>query len=108
MTTDLPPPRLVARLPWVPLALVATALLFVLMSVGSPELRADSPGYFAYVRSLVLDHDLDFANEWAHWGLKPLPTTPTGRMSNPYSIGPALIWMPFFLLAHVYVWLASV
>jgi hypothetical protein len=66
-------------------------------------LRADVPVYYCYVRSLAFDHDLDFANEWEHWGFDELPVTATGHRRNQGSIGPSLFWAPFFALAHAYV-----
>lgn len=65
-----------------------------------PEFRADSPSYFVYLRSFVFDHDLDFANEWEHWGYPPQERTPTGLRRNYHTVGPAIVWSPFFLLAH--------
>jgi len=81
------------------------ALLFALilaLAAISPDLRlrhADSPKYFAYLRSLAKDGDLDFANEWTHWGEPPPPLTPTGHRFTQASIGPALMWAPFYLVA---------
>jgi hypothetical protein len=80
------------------------ALLFALAGFTQPEgLRADFAGYFSYLRSATFDRDLDFANEWAHWGYDEAPRTATGRRFNQYTVGPALLWSPFFLAAHVYV-----
>jgi len=76
---------------------------FTIAALAGPEFRADAPGYYVYLRSAAVDHDLDFANEWDRWGFPPLPVTPTGRRPNLYSVGPALAWAPFFAIAHVYV-----
>lgn len=69
------------------------------------ELRfgADSLSYFAYLRSASFDLDLDFANEWRHWGIAAPSATATGKVANFQSIGPALVWSPFYALAHVFV-----
>ncbi|MCL4822255.1 MAG: hypothetical protein KJ067_24265 [Vicinamibacteria bacterium] len=48
----------------------------------------------------MFDHDLDFANEWEHWGYPPQERTPTGLRRNYHTVGPAIVWSPFFLLAH--------
>jgi hypothetical protein len=79
----------------------------------SPTLRSDGVAYYAYVRSLVIDGDLDFRNEFSvgnpafleeyrdekgTW--RPELFTKTGYLMNRYSPGPALLWSPFFLLAH--------
>lgn len=73
----------------------------------TPVIQHDGTGYYAYVRSLFVDGDLRFANE-----LDPLrspfrttdlsySTTATGYTPNPWSVGPALLWTPFWLLAHL-------
>ena len=81
----------------------ALAVAFSIAAAAGPEFRGDSASYFAYVRSAVFDHDLDFADEWEHWGYAKAPPTPTGHRPNVQSVGPALAWAPFYLLAHAYV-----
>ena len=40
-------------------------LLFVFaLPLVNPWVRGDGVGYYAYVRSLLIDHDLRFENEW--------------------------------------------
>jgi len=65
----------------------------------------DGQMYYAYVRSWVIDGDLDFKNEF--YSLTPrrshIPVfdlTPTGLVPNKYPIGFGLISFPFFVLAH--------
>ena len=76
---------------------------FAVSTVVPQEFRADSASYFVYLRSAVFDGDLDFADEWEHWGYPPQRITPTGLRVNSQSVGPALLWSPFYLAAHVYV-----
>jgi hypothetical protein len=84
--------------------LVVLVTVLALGSLSAPQFhRADFPQYFCYLRSMVFDRDLDFANEWAHWGFPEQPVTPTGHRRIQGSIGPALFWSPFYLLAHGYV-----
>jgi hypothetical protein len=72
-------------------------------------LRGDSRKYYAYLPSIVIDHDLDFRNDYAQMagGLseegEPLELnyTATGLVANAASIGPAIFWAPFFLVALV-------
>jgi hypothetical protein len=91
-------------------ALTAVCLVTFLVTIPLPRvdgqlLGTDGLGYYVYLPSIVIDRDLDFANQAAT--LSPngpvLPTrpTPTGRLGNPWPVGPALLWLPFFLLAHV-------
>ncbi len=83
------------------------------LSLLYPALRGDGVAYYAYVRSLVIDGNLDFRNEFVignpafveeyrdengNW--RPQLITETGYLMNRYSPGPALLWTPFFLLAH--------
>src|SRR5262245_60047209 len=53
-----------------PLVVSATLALALAIGASSPTqfLRADFPQYFAYLRSMAFDRDLDFADEWAYWG----------------------------------------
>jgi hypothetical protein len=85
---------------------VVIATLATALAVGAavrPEFpRTDFRQYFCYLRSLAMDGDLDFANEWEHYGFDE-PLTPTGHRRVQGSIGPALFWSPFYAVAHVYV-----
>jgi hypothetical protein len=77
---------------------------YALAAAVDPELRrGDARGYFAWLRSAAFDRDLDFANEYEAWNLDPQPLTETGRRYNQYTAGPAVVWSPFFALAHLYV-----
>jgi len=93
--------------------LLVAAFLLTLPLV-TPRLRgADEIEYFAYLRSLAFDGDLDFANEYQHFyardpqGLAGFRETflerrepATGRPINFAPLGTALLWSPFYLLAH--------
>ncbi len=83
-----------------PLALACT---YALGAWVGPEVRADGSSYFAYLRSLAFDGDLDFANEREEWGLGEGPRTATGLTASTHPVGPALFWSPFFAVAHLYV-----
>ena len=97
------------RRPWMLMA----ALLLTLPLV-TPRIRgADEIEYFAYLRSAVFDHDLEFGNEYAHFhaqdpsGLAGFKATfldlrepLTGRHINFAPLGTALFWAPAYLLAH--------
>jgi hypothetical protein len=98
------PPR--AALPWRSFLAVLSAC-YALTALVRPEFRADSGAYFAYLRSLAFDGDLDFSNEWEEWGQALPPPTATGLPGNQQSVGPALVWSPFFLLAHLWVRLSG-
>lgn len=90
-------------------------LLFVLtLPLVTPRVRgADEIEYFSYLRSLVFDNDLEFGNEYQHFydrdpeGLAGFKATflgrrepLTGRHINFGPVGSAILWSPFYLLAH--------
>jgi hypothetical protein len=77
---------------------------------------ADEIEYFSYLRSLAFDRDVDFTNEYAYFverdpqGLAGFRATflerreaATGRPINFASLGPAVMWAPFYAVAHVAV-----
>jgi hypothetical protein len=95
--------------------LAVTALAELLLCVGffrerwnaiaarSPEgaglvVRSDGLGYYAWLRSLLVDGDWHFDNEFDEHnpiGDYVPPSgfrTPAGRRPNPWSVGPACVW----------------
>lgn len=79
--------------------------LAVQLSRPVPRLGADAVEYYAHLRSLYFDHDVDFANEFEHFGIlerwdKQRPTV-TGHRRTIFSVGPALLWMPFYAAGDV-------
>jgi hypothetical protein len=90
--------------------LAAVCLLAFLVTIPVPRvdgqlLGADGFGYFVYLPSVIVDHDLDLANQYAillpNGPIQPTERTSTGLLANPWPVGAALLWLPFFLLAHV-------
>jgi hypothetical protein len=98
---------------------VMCVLVFLLVRLPRAEqsvLSADGPGYFSYLRSVLIDGDLDFHNEYEYLGYCKEGDTPSGLICEPYwiqnptstgllgsplSVGPALLWTPFYLAAHI-------
>ncbi len=89
--------------------------LFVLtLPLVTPRMRAaDEIEYYSPLRSLVLDGDLDFGNEYRYFydrdpqGLQGFKQTfldqrepGSGRYLNFAPLGAAFLWSPFFLAAH--------
>ena len=61
----------------------------------------DPTGYYAYLHSVVINHDLHMMDEFAHYGFAgSVNTTVTGYAANPYGIGSAILWAPSYLAAH--------
>jgi hypothetical protein len=96
-------------------------LLFFLASLPllNPWVRGDGVGYYAYARAPLIQHDLDFTEDYRHanesfrgprldeYGQpKSASRTPTGHLDNHFTVGPAILWSPFLLLTHVGVLLA--
>ncbi|MFO7975106.1 MAG: glycosyltransferase family 39 protein [Candidatus Hydrogenedentota bacterium] len=82
---------------------------------SAPEERitgVDPVAYYAWMRSLAFDGDLDFENEYRTLVPKEAlaegsPVDPdgartaTGRVPNVFSIGPGLLWAPFVAMGHL-------
>ncbi len=61
-------------------------------------------GYYSWLRSAVLDGNLNTADEYEHFGYGWIAgTTATGYKDNPWAIGSAILWSPFFLIAHAII-----
>jgi hypothetical protein len=86
----------------------------------NPIVHGDGVGYYAYARAPLIQHNLRFEEDWRHANLyfsqsrtlsngqlRPDEYTETGHVGNLFSIGPALLWTPFLLAAHVTVLLAD-
>lgn len=77
-------------------------LVLAVLYLQPQRVASDGIFYFAPLHSMVVDGDLDFENEYRVLGAQPgyFQRTPTGRLPNNYSIGPAILWLPFYLPAH--------
>ncbi|MBI5186413.1 MAG: tetratricopeptide repeat protein [Nitrospinae bacterium] len=61
---------------------------------------ADDTSWYAYLRSMVIDGDIDFFNEEGYRSRDNL--TSTGYAHNwIYSFGNAIPWLPYFLIGHI-------
>jgi hypothetical protein len=66
------------------------------------RLAADAWYYHAWLPSLVLDGDVDLADEYAVFGnFYDFPRAQSGLYSNVFGIGPALAELPLFLAGHL-------
>jgi hypothetical protein len=95
--------------------------LFFLLSLLflNPWVRGDGVGYYAFARAPLIQHNLDFTEDYRHANEsfrgprldesghpKAEFRTPTGHLENHFTVGPAILWTPFLLLAHAGVLLA--
>ena len=96
--------------------------LFLVFILSLPFLKAyvagDGVGFYAYVRSPLIDHNFSFSSDWENpkKELQMLflvdhfvenPITKTGHLPNYYPVGPAILWSPFLIISHLAV-LASI
>jgi hypothetical protein len=95
-------------------------LFTVTILLINPSIRGDGNGYYAYVRSVVIDHDLCFENEYRRGDPAFVRSSfssdgrlnldlqlPNGYVRNQWAVGPAVLWGPFFLVAHALVGLLN-
>ena len=59
----------------------------------------DDTGYYAFLRSIFFDGDLDFFNELRYAHSEKL--MPTGYVFNNWQMGQALLFLPFFIVGHL-------
>ena len=122
IAVDAPLPRVAVSGSWIVAA--NEKLLFFLflltLPLANPWVRGDGVGYYAYLRSALIDHDLRFENDYlaanesfvishvdAQGRLLPRLYTKTGYVENHFSVGPAILWAPVMLAVHGTVLLAD-
>jgi hypothetical protein len=90
------------------------AIIFLLtLPLSNPWVRGDGVGYYAFARSILIEHRLDFTKDWlaantsfrmgrtdAQGNVASGEYTATGHLDNHFSVGPAILWSPFLLVAH--------
>jgi len=93
-------------------------ILLILFSVSlplmNPWVRGDGVGYYAFARALLIQRNLDFTADYQHANQgfrdarldsagtpKQLFRTRTGHLDNHFSVGPAMLWAPFLICAHI-------
>lgn len=80
--------------------LISILIFIAHYKVVGKAVYGDGIYYYSYVRSAVIDRNLDFKNELEYFK-QPIIQTSLGRTANKFSIGSAILWLPFFLLAHI-------
>ena len=86
------------------------------LPLSNPWVRGDGVGYYAYVRSLLIERNLNFEEDWKHGNdsfvmgrldsngrVVGSEYTQTGHINNHWSIGPSILWAPFLIATHVAV-----
>ncbi len=107
--------------PWVILG-----VFLILIPISLPRVAlSDEVQYYAYLRSVYFDHDLDFRNEYIHFAEEGRrfgdeavanallrtdaanPNPVTGLLRNVAPVGSAILWAPGFALADLGVVIAN-
>jgi hypothetical protein len=95
--------------------MLGLCLLFLLsLPLANPYVHGDGVGYYAYARAVLIQGDLRFEEDWrranegfaqarigADGELQADQYTESGHLSNIFTIGPAILWSPFLISAHV-------
>ncbi len=89
------------------------AIFLVSLPFVNPWVHGDGVGYYAYARSMLIEHRLDFAPDWNHANesfrmnredasgrILAGQYASTGHIGNLWSIGPSILWMPFLAVTH--------
>ena len=90
-------------------------LVFLFLNLKSPlRIEGDGVFYYSYLHSAFFDHDFNFRNQLEHFSsydyfsrkfLAENKLTDIGKTPNAYAVGVAVMWIHFFLLAHLLTWI---
>jgi hypothetical protein len=82
----------------------------------NPIVHGDGVGYYAFARAPLIQHNLHFEEDWRRANsnfaqsrigpdgqLLPDEYADDGYVSNPFTVGPAILWFPVLLFAHFLV-----
>jgi hypothetical protein len=87
-------------------------LVMFLLTVPAvrPWIHGDGRGYYAFARAALFQRNFDFELDWYHGyensprvsdpAFRALYLTPNGHFWNHWTIGPAILWAPFLLVAR--------
>jgi hypothetical protein len=92
---------------------ISGAIFVLTLPLSNPWVRGDGVSYYAYIRSLLVEHHLNFENDWRHANLSfrihsvnpegeiaPKFYTSTGHVMNDYAVGASMLWAPFLVPVH--------
>ena len=95
-------------------------LLLITLPIVNPWVHGDGVGYYAYVHSLLIDHNLAFENEWKagnasftqgrvgpNGEVLENQYTSTHHLDNHFAVGPAILWAPFLIAIHLLILLLN-
>jgi hypothetical protein len=94
-------------------SILLVVFLLSLPAVTRRIYASDEIQYFSWLRSVAFDHDADFDNDYRHFYASGATRDPLfaetfltgvnehGRRHNFATIGPALLWAPFYAVGHL-------
>jgi len=90
------------------LLLILIEIVFTIFLLSPSIHGTDGVSNFVYLRSLVVDHNIDFTNEYEYFDntkdypfkFKDLGVTQTGKPVNRYGIGSSILWSPFYITVY--------
>lgn len=100
------------------LVFLAVGLFFLTRNPDSPYdkmIGSDGKGYYAYLPAIIIHHSFDFAfvEDYEHTyhqsgdNFFDFRIDVDGKTVNKYFPGVAILWLPFFVLAHLFCLLTS-
>jgi len=100
----------------IPYRKILIVCFILTLPIVNPTVHGDGVGYYAYARAILIQHNLRFEEDWRHANrffsaariqadeqLNPEQYTPTGYVDNHFTVGPAILWAPFLIFAHLAV-----
>ena len=118
--SSLPPVAVSGTVPFAAFVKLLFFLFLLSLPLVNPWVRGDGVGYYSYLRSALIDHDLRFENDYlagndsfvasrvdAQGRLIPGEYTRTGYVENHFTVGPAILWAPAVLAVHAGVLLVD-
>jgi hypothetical protein len=88
-------------------------LFLVSLALMNPWVRGDGVGYYAFARAALIQHNFDFTPDYnaanasfrdarleENGDPKPIFRTATNHLENHFTVGPAILWAPFLVVAH--------
>lgn len=92
---------------------ILAAIFAITLPFSNPWVRSDGVNYYAYVRSLLVERELNFEDDWRHAnpGFRLYSVnargqiarefyTSTGHVENKYAVGASMLWAPFLVPVH--------
>ncbi|MBI5620574.1 glycosyltransferase family 39 protein, partial [Candidatus Gottesmanbacteria bacterium] len=81
------------------ITIIYTVLFFSHALFLQKTVYGDGIFYYSWVRSIVVDRDIDFTNDYARFGVTA-PVTPIKVLGNKHPIGAPLFWFPWYAQAR--------